>query len=52
MYNTFNMGVGMCAVVDREDADAALAALAENGAADAYVCGEIVKNAGGAVELC
>ena len=52
MYNTFNMGVGMCAVVDREDADAALAALAANGAADAYVCGEIVKNAGGAVELC
>ena len=52
MYNTFNMGVGMCAVVDRENADAALAALAENGAADAYVCGEIVKNAGGAVELC
>ena len=52
MYNTFNMGVGMCAVVDRENADAALAALAANGAADAYVCGEIVKNAGGAVELC
>ncbi len=52
MYNTFNMGVGMCAVVDREDADAVLEALAENGAADAYVCGEIVKNAGGAVELC
>ena len=52
MYNTFNMGVGMCAVVDRENADAVLEALAENGAADAYVCGEIVKNAGGAVELC
>ena len=52
MYTTFNMGVGMCAVVDRENADAALAALAANGAADAYVCGEIVKNAGGAVELC
>ena len=52
MYNTFNMGVGMCAVVARDDAPAALAALAENGAEDAYVCGEIVKAAGGAVELC
>ena len=52
MYNTFNMGVGMCAVVAKEDADAALTSLAENGAADAYVCGEIVKAAGGAVELC
>ena len=51
MYNTFNMGVGMCAVVAKEDADAALTSLAENGAADAYVCGEIVKAAGGAVEL-
>ena len=52
MYNTFNLGVGMCAGVDRDDADAALTSLAENGAADAYVCGEIVKAAGGAVELC
>lgn len=52
MYNTFNMGVGMCAVVAKEDADAALAALAANGAGDAYVCGEIVKSADGAVELC
>ena len=33
MYNTFNMGVGMCAVVAKDDADAALAALAANGAA-------------------
>ena len=52
MYNTYNMGVGMCAVVGKDDADAALAALAENGAADAYVCGEIVKSTDGAVELC
>ncbi len=52
MYNTFNMGVGMCAVVAKEDADGALAALAENGAADAYVCGEIVPAVNGAVELC
>ena len=51
MYNTFNMGVGMCAVVAAEDADAALAALCENGAADAYVCGEIAEGAEGGVEL-
>ena len=52
MFNTFNMGVGMCAVVAKEDADAALAALSANGAADAYVCGEIAESNGGAVELC
>ena len=52
MYNTYNMGVGMCAVVAKDDADAALSALAANGAADAYVCGEIVKSTDGAVELC
>ena len=51
MYNTFNMGVGMCAVVAKEDADAALAALCENGAADAYICGEIAGGAEGGVEL-
>ena len=51
MYNTFNMGVGMCAVVAKEDADAALTSLAENGAADAYVCGEIAEGAEGGVEL-
>ena len=51
MYNTFNMGVGMCAVVAAEDADAALASLCENGAADAYICGEIAGGAEGGVEL-
>ena len=51
MYNTFNMGVGMCAVVDRDDVDAALAALAANGAEDAYVCGEITGGGEGGVEL-
>ena len=51
MYNTFNMGVGMCAVVAKEDTGRALAALAVNGAADAYVCGEIARGEGG-VELC
>ena len=52
MYNTFNMGVGMCAVVAKDDADAVLAALAANGADDAYVCGEIVRATDGAVALC
>ena len=51
MYNTFNMGVGMCAVVAKEDTGRALAALAVNGAADAYICGEIIRGEGG-VELC
>ena len=43
MFNTFNMGVGMCAVVAKEDADAALEALASEGV-NAYVMGEIRKD--------
>ena len=42
MFNTFNMGVGMCLFVSRDSADAALAALKENGV-DAYAVGEIVS---------
>ena len=42
MFNTFNMGVGMSAVVRREDADRALNALRENGV-DAYVIGEMAE---------
>ncbi len=42
MYNTFNMGVGMCVVVRHEDVDRALAILQKNGD-DAYVIGKIVK---------
>ena len=42
MYNTFNMGVGMCVVVRPEDVDTALSILRENGD-DAYVVGKIVK---------
>ena len=41
MYNTFNMGVGMCVVVRPEDVDKALAILKENGD-DAYVIGKII----------
>ena len=43
LFNTFNMGVGMSIVVAKEDADAALSILRENGE-DAYVIGEIVKS--------
>ena len=50
MYNTFNMGVGMCAVVSAEDADKAVRSLNENGVA-AYICGELKEGEGG-VELC
>ena len=40
MFNTFNMGVGMCVVVAPQDVETALAILKENGE-DAYVLGEI-----------
>ena len=43
MFNTFNMGVGMSVVVDKNDADKALEILKANGE-DAYVMGEIVKS--------
>jgi phosphoribosylformylglycinamidine cyclo-ligase len=43
MFNTFNMGVGMCVIVSPEDADQALAILRENGE-DAYVIGEVVES--------
>ncbi len=42
MFNTFNMGVGMCLTVAARDADAALAILREQGE-DAYLLGEIVR---------
>ncbi len=50
MFNTFNMGVGMCVVVASEDADRALTILKENGE-DAYILGEI-KEAKEKVTLC
>ena len=46
MYNTFNMGVGMCVVVAEEDVDAALASLRASGD-DAYVVGKIVESKNG-----
>ncbi|MBQ7847033.1 MAG: phosphoribosylformylglycinamidine cyclo-ligase [Clostridia bacterium] len=42
MFNTYNMGVGMCVVVPAEQADKAVSILTEMGE-DAYVIGEIVK---------
>ena len=42
MFNTFNMGVGMSIVVDKNDVETALSVLKANGE-DAYVIGEIIK---------
>ena len=50
MFNTYNMGVGMAAVVSRDSADAALNALTAAGCA-AYVLGEIVSGEE-KVQLC
>ncbi|MDD3409462.1 MAG: phosphoribosylformylglycinamidine cyclo-ligase [Eubacteriales bacterium] len=46
MFNTFNMGVGMCVTVPGAQADEALRVLRENGE-DAYIVGEIVPGDGG-----
>lgn len=43
MFNTFNMGVGMSIVVDKNDADKTLEILAENGE-NAYIIGEITES--------
>ncbi|MBQ1211570.1 MAG: phosphoribosylformylglycinamidine cyclo-ligase [Clostridia bacterium] len=50
MFNTFNMGVGMTAVVAPEDADRAVATLKANGI-DAYVLGELTESEEGVI-LC
>ncbi len=50
MFNVFNMGVGMIAIVAKEDADQALAVLRENGE-DAYVLGSVVPTDDGVI-LC
>ncbi len=42
MFNTFNMGVGMSIVLDKNDADVALKLLKESGE-DAYIMGEIAR---------
>lgn len=48
MYNTFNMGMGMCMAVAKEDTDKALAALKAEGQ-DAVVVGEIVDGDKGVI---
>ncbi len=50
MFNTFNMGIGMCLTVSAKDADAALQILIEQGE-DAYLLGEIVRGER-RIELC
>ena len=50
MFNTFNMGVGMCVCVAKEDADKALSSLQASGI-DAYVMGELADGDSG-VEIC
>lgn len=46
MFNTYNMGVGMCCTVAPEDAATAVATLRENGV-DAYVMGEVTADSEG-----
>lgn len=41
MYNTFNMGAGMCVIADKADADRAIDIFKEHGE-DAYVLGEVI----------
>ena len=50
MFNTFNMGVGMIAVVAKEDAAKAVEVLKAQGE-DAYILGEIVRGER-RIELC
>ena len=50
MFNTFNMGVGMCVAVPAEEAELALQILHEQGV-DAYLLGEITE-AERRIELC
>ena len=45
MFNTYNMGVGMCVVVPAAEAEKAISVLTEMGE-DAYLIGEIVKGEG------
>ncbi|MBQ6646145.1 MAG: phosphoribosylformylglycinamidine cyclo-ligase, partial [Clostridia bacterium] len=51
MYNTYNMGVGMCLVVSEADADRAISVLKENGESGAYVLGALTEGEKGVI-LC
>ena len=48
MFNTYNMGVGMTVVVDKADADKAIAALKAAGE-EAYILGELVESDEGVI---
>ena len=48
MFNTFNMGVGMTVVVDKADADKAVAAIKAAGE-EAYILGELVESEDGVI---
>ena len=48
MFNTFNMGVGMSIVVDKNDADKAIQILKDDGE-DAYVIGTVIKSDEGVI---
>lgn len=48
MYNTFNMGIGMALVVDKEDAQKTVEILKENGET-AYIIGETVEGNDGVI---
>ncbi len=48
MFNTFNMGVGMCVIVAKEDAERAIEILRGQGE-DAYLLGEIVTGDDGVI---
>ncbi len=50
MYNTFNMGIGLCIAVSPKDADAALASLRESGET-AMVIGEVISDEAG-ITIC
>ncbi|MGN1047915.1 MAG: phosphoribosylformylglycinamidine cyclo-ligase [Eubacteriales bacterium] len=50
MFNTFNMGVGMSVIVEKDEADKAIRCLRANGE-NAYIMGEVVKGSDGVI-LC
>ena len=50
MYNTFNMGIGMCVAVSKTEADKAVSVLKEAGE-NAYIIGEVVEGEEGVI-LC
>lgn len=50
MYNTFNMGIGMCIAVDADKADAAVELLRAEGE-NAYIIGQVAAGGDG-VEIC